>query len=292
MNVVIDPNAGFCSGVRNAIHLVEQELRKTGHIYCLGDIVHNKEEVARLERKGMKTISHQDLHNLKNATVLIRAHGEPPLTYAIAKEKNIRLIDGTCAIVSKLQDKLKTCYDEIIDEDGQIVIFGKKEHPEVDGLLGQTGGKAIVINDLEDLDQLDYRRPVYLFSQTTKNKNEYQAIQDELKTRIKHHNSDSMIHLMAHQTICSQVANRAPQLARFAGEHDAIIFVSGKESSNGKTLFDVCKKHNSRSFFISEPGELKLAEIKDLSSIGISGATSTPIWLLEKVAKKISYETS
>ena len=287
MKVEIDPNAGFCFGVKNTIERAEKELEEGNSIYCLGEMVHNDEEIRRLESLGLVTIDFEYFKTLKNAKVLIRAHGEPPETYQIAKKNNIELIDTTCPIVSRLQNRIRTCNDEIIGEKGQIIIFGKEGHAEVVGLVGQTGGDAIVISQIEDLDQIDFARPVYLYSQTTKSKKEFGKIKKEIeKRKLKYgHLGDS--HFKSYQTICGQVSNREPNLIVFAKKHDIILFVSGKKSSNGKMLFEVCKKVNPNSHFISSPGEVEIDMVKGHNTVGISGATSTPTWLLKDVASKV-----
>jgi 4-hydroxy-3-methylbut-2-enyl diphosphate reductase len=287
MKIELDINAGFCFGVKKTIERAESELEQGNSIYCLGEMVHNDEEINRLEKKGLKTIDYEDLRKLKNTRILIRAHGEPPETYQIAKENNLELIDTTCPIVSRLQNRIKTCFDEIVDDKGQIVIYGKEGHAEVVGLVGQTRGKAIVVNKVSDLDQLDSDLPVYLYSQTTKSKKGFNEIKKEIEKRLLAAGKNKKFHLLAHQTICGQVANREPALKRFAKNHDIIFFVSGKKSSNGRMLYEVCKAANPNSFFISNPDEVQKSMIEGAETIGISGATSTPTWLLKDVEKMI-----
>jgi len=289
MEIEIDPRSGFCFGVKKAIERAEEELNSRESIYCLGEIVHNDEEIHRLNKKGLKTITHNDFIKLHDISVLIRAHGEPPETYKIAKKNNIKLIDSTCPIVSKLQNRIKTCYDEILDEGGQIVIYGKEGHPEVLGLVGQTHGKAIVVTGEENVDRIDFSRPVYLYSQTTKSKTGFGKVRDAIEQRMKDHSSDEELHFLAHRTLCGQVSNREPGLRKFAKSHDAILFASGTNSSNGKMLYDVCKQVNPNSYFVSSLAEVKKYMIAGCKTIGISGATSTPSWLLKEVAEKVRY---
>ncbi len=288
MKIDIDPRAGFCFGVQNAIEIAEKELRAGHTVYCLGQIVHNEMEIARLEKLGLITIDHEQYRHLKNARVLIRAHGEPPETYRIARENNIHLIDATCPIVAHLQQKIRTCYDEIKKEQGQVVIFGKKGHAEVIGLIGQTGNTAIVINSEEDLDKIDYHRPVYLYSQTTRDIHQYEELKQEIQRRIREAGDQQPAPFISYNTICSQVSNRAPELQAFAREHDLMIFVSGRNSSNGKYLYEICRQTNPNTLFVSLPEELQLPLPGTPQRIGISGATSTPGWLMEQIRDKIA----
>lgn len=286
MRIEIDTNSGFCFGVTNAIEMAENILDHEEYMYCLGDIVHNNEEVKRLKDRGLITINRNDLKNLKDATVLIRAHGEPPETYEIAKQNNIRLIDSTCPVVLRLQEKIKQVYEETKEINGQIVIYGKHGHAEVNGLIGQTENNAIVVMDLDDLKKIDYDKPIHLFSQTTRKYQDYKYIRELIKkNKIKY--SGTTKDLVIHDTICPRVSGREPGLAEFARKHDVIIFVSGKKSSNGKMLFKVCKNHNDSSYFVSKPDEIDKKWFENVSSVGISGATSTPTWIMQKVADKI-----
>ncbi len=287
MQIDLDNRAGFCFGVENAIRIAEQELLAGKKVYCLGQIVHNEMEIERLEKLGLITIDHEAFRKLKNARVLIRAHGEPPETYEIAGTNHIELIDATCPIVAHLQNKIRTCYDEIVKEKGQIVIFGKQGHAEVIGLIGQTGNTAIVVTHPNDLDRIDYRRPVYLYSQTTRDLHEYEKLKQEIQKRIRAAGNREPAPFISYNTICSQVSNRAPELEKFSREHDLVIFVSGKNSSNGKFLYDVCRRNNPNTLFVSLPEELELPLPGHPSRIGISGATSTPSWLMEKIRDKI-----
>ena len=275
MHIEIDKNSGFCFGVVYAIEMAEDHLAEHGSLYCLGDIVHNDKEVQRLQAKGLKIISHEDLAQLKDATVLIRAHGEPPETYKIAMENNIELVDASCPVVLKLQNRVRQAHDE----DRQIVILGKPGHAEVNGLVGQTNQEAIVISSEEEVDQLDLNQPISLFSQTTKS--------TQLLYKIKEKMSAKTEDLKFNDTICRQVSNREPELRKFSDRNDVIIFVSGKKSSNGKALHQACHQVNPQSYFISDVDEIDTKWFEGQSSVGICGATSTPMWLMEKVAKAI-----
>lgn len=281
--IEIDAKSGFCFGVVNAIKKAEEELAKGGTLYCLGDIVHNNLEVERLEKLGLRTINHEEFAQLKNVRVLLRAHGEPPSTYQIAKENNIEIIDASCPVVLRLQRRIKNKYDEEKENDTQIVIYGKKGHAEVNGLIGQTDSKAIIIEKKEDLDRLDFNRNICLFSQTTKPLDGFQEIVDTISERI---NPDASFEYF--DTICRQVSNRMPNIKEFAIQHDLIFFVAGEKSSNGKVLFSECKKYNPNSYFVSSPDEIDTELIKQGISIGICGATSTPKWQMEEVEKRIA----
>lgn len=286
MIVEIDKNSGFCFGVVYAITMAEEVLDKYKTLYCLGDIVHNNVEVARLKKKGLITINHEQFKKIKNSKVLIRAHGEPPETYKIALKNNIELIDTSCPVVLKLQNKIKNGYDDIIKENGQVVIYGKKGHAEVNGLVGQIKGKAIVINDISDLEKIDFTKPINLFSQTTQSTDEYKTIIDEIKKRLIDNGKNKL--LITNNTICRQVSSRRIELTKFAKKYDVIIFVSGKKSSNGKVLYTVCKEINEHTYFISGVREIKKEWFNNVNSVGICGATSTPMWLMEKIAIKIA----
>jgi len=280
--IEIDPKSGFCFGVVNAIKKAEEELAKGGTLYCLGDIVHNNLEVDRLAKLGLVTINHEEFSKLKNAKVLLRAHGEPPTTYQIAKENNIEIIDASCPVVLRLQRRIHDKYKDEIDNDSQIVIYGKNGHAEVNGLLGQTESNAIIIEHKEDLDKLDYSKNICLFSQTTKPLDGFQEIIDLIQSRIQ-----QGARFEYFDTICRQVSNRIPNIKDFALSHDIIFFVAGEKSSNGKVLFAECKKYNSNSYFVSSPSEIDPSLIKDNLSIGICGATSTPKWQMEEVERRI-----
>ncbi|MDW3648687.1 MAG: 4-hydroxy-3-methylbut-2-enyl diphosphate reductase [Bacteroidia bacterium] len=276
LQVEIDSNSGFCFGVVYAIEMAEDHLKEHGQLYCLGDIVHNDKEVERLQELGLEIISHDELKELKNATILIRAHGEPPETYLTALENNLELIDASCPVVLKLQNRIRNAYDE----DRQIVILGKKGHAEVNGLVGQTQQEAIVISSEEEAEKLQIDKPVSLFSQTTKG--------TKLLYNIREKMNDKFEDFKFNDTICRQVSNREPELQKFSDKHEVIIFVSGKKSSNGKALYQTCKSVNPESYFISGVEELDLDWIRGKKSIGICGATSTPMWLMEEVADFIN----
>lgn len=249
MEVTIDVNSGFCFGVVFAIQMAEDELNNSGSLYCLGDIVHNNMEVERLEKKGLKIINHEQFKNLHDTKVLIRAHGEPPETYKTAIENNIELIDASCPVVLKLQNRIRNGVENL--GDGQIVVYGKEGHAEVNGLVGQTNGKAIIVDTIEDLDKLDYSKPIQFFSQTTQPTEGFKVMRDEIERRVQAAGNGNDMVLESNDTLCRQVSNREPQLREFAANHDVIVFVSGKKSSNGKVLFDVCHEINPKSYFIS-----------------------------------------
>ena len=275
LTIEIDNGSGFCFGVTTAISKAEEELAKGSTLYCLGDIVHNGMEVERLTEKGLVTINHDDLRSLHNATVLLRAHGEPPETYEIARRNNIEIIDATCPVVLQLQRRIKKQYDA--NPDAQIVIFGKKGHAEVLGLLGQTNNSAIVIEHFNGVEKLDFSRDIYLYSQTTKSLDEFHRIIDYIQEHIS-----PQATFKSFDTICRQVANRMPNISSFASRHDLILFVSGRKSSNGKVLFNECKRVNPNSYQIERAEEIDLDWLKDINTIGICGATSTPKWLMEE----------
>ncbi len=287
MKVEIDSNSGFCFGVVNAIQLAEMELGRNEELYCLGDIVHNSAEVERLKEKGLVTINHKQFKTLTNCKVLLRAHGEPPETYETAIKNNIQLIDASCPVVLKLQNNIKLGFDAILKKGGQVVIYGKEGHAEVNGLVGQTNGKAIVIGGPEDLDKIDFSKPVNLFSQTTKSIEGFYEVQNEIKQRMIQAQKSENIEFITNDTICRQVSHRQPQLREFVKKHDVVIFVSGQKSSNGKMLFQVCKEENPRTYFVSELDELKTEWFMNSKSVGVCGATSSPRWLMEKIAENI-----
>lgn len=286
MRITIDTYSGFCFGVVYAIEMAESILRKEGSLYCLGDIVHNNKEVERLNALGLKIIDHNDLKNLKNCKVLIRAHGEPPATYDLALKNSIELLDASCPVVLKLQHQIKAGYEEIKQIDGQVVIFGKEGHAEVVGLLGQTNNQAIIVASVEDLQKIDFNKHIYIYSQTTKSPKAYQDITKEIEKRVKL-TSNGEIKYIFNDTLCRQVSNREPQLKNFSNINDVIIFVSGKKSSNGKMLYKSCKDENKRSYFISDIDELRSDWFLGADSVGICGATSTPRWLMESVQEAI-----
>ena len=281
MEVTIDVNSGFCFGVVFAIQMAEDELKNTGNLYCLGDIVHNNMEVERLEKKGLKIIDHEQFKTLRDTKVLIRAHGEPPETYRTAIENNIELIDASCPVVLKLQNRIRNGVENL--GEGQIVVYGKEGHAEVNGLVGQTNGKAIIVDKIEDLGKLDYSKPIQFFSQTTQPTEGFKLMRDEIQRRINESGNSNEIVLESNDTLCRQVSNREPQLREFAANHDIIVFVSGKKSSNGKVLFDVCHEVNAQSYFVSTWEEVDASWFDNDSKVGICGATSTPMWLMEGV---------
>lgn len=280
--IEIDPDSGFCFGVVTAINKAEAELASIGEdtLYCLGDIVHNSDEVERLRAKGLHTITHADLKRLRGSKVLLRAHGEPPETYRMAKENNIEIVDATCPVVLKLQQRIKAAYSQ--PSPPQIVIYGKIGHAEVNGLVGQTDGTAIVVEHEGDLDKIDFNRPVALYSQTTKSVEGFRAIADRIRQRIA-----PECEFTSYDTICRSVSKRVDRLREFAASHDVIIFVAGTKSSNGKILFNHCLEVNPRSFMISNESALRQQWLEGAESIGICGATSTPRWLMERVRDKV-----
>jgi 4-hydroxy-3-methylbut-2-en-1-yl diphosphate reductase len=271
LNVQIDPNSGFCFGVIYAIQMAEDILDEQGYLYCLGDIVHNDEEVERLEKRGLRIIDYDTYQNLKNEHVLIRAHGEPPATYQIALENNLNLIDASCPVVLKLQNRIKTSYDK----QEKIYIYGKHGHAEVKGLLGQTNNQAVVFENIDELLQHELPPNITLYSQTTKSTDNFYKIKNYLET--KGYVVD------ANDTICRQVSNRDKDLRKFASRFNKVVFVSGTKSSNGKVLYQVCKDTNPHTYFISKVEELSPAMFAPGDSVGICGATSTPMWLMENV---------
>lgn len=281
MIVEIDQKSGFCFGVINAIGKAEETLNTEDTLYSLGHIVHNDLEVKRLQEMGLHTISHEEFFKLKNCKVLIRAHGEPPSTYEYARANNITLIDATCPVVLKLQQRVKKAAETMLPEDGQVVIFGHQGHAEVTGLVGQTNNEAIVINDPDDLKNLDLNKPVVVFSQTTKSVTEFRKLTQNIQEKSSSGN------VVTHDTICRQVSNRVPHLEKFAARFDAVIFAGGLRSSNAQVLFDVCLRNNPRSYFVSSPDDLRPEWFSGVETVGICGATSTPQWLMEQVAEKI-----
>lgn len=285
--IEIDSGSGFCFGVTTAIRKAEEELERTGVLYCLGDIVHNAGEVERLRQKGLITVNHEEFGRLHDVKVLLRAHGEPPSTYETARRNNIEIIDATCPVVLQLQKRIKQAYSDKnknADVAPLIVIYGKPGHAEVNGLVGQTNGEAVVIQDKSDLDSLDLDRDIRLYSQTTKSIEGFQEIVAEIGRR-KTKGSFQWF-----DTICRQVANRMPQMRGFAASHDVILFVSGAKSSNGRVLYEQCREVNPRTYLITDETELQPDWLKDAETIGICGATSTPRWLMQKVAEKCGNE--
>ncbi len=284
MSITIDQHSGFCFGVTRAIQAAESELQK-GALCCLGDIVHNGQEVARLELQGLQTIDYDDLRTLpSHSRVLLRAHGEPPATYWIAQQRGIEIIDATCPVVKKLQDRIRACYETHRNDESlppQIIIYGQPGHAEVIGLQGQTNNTAIVIESVDQLDRIDFSRPIYLFSQTTKSVEGFQNL-----VKAIHEKSSNFEY---HDTICRSVANRVKELQDFARANDIVFFVGGTKSSNAKVLFNHCKEANENTYFISSPDEVDLSKITNPDTrVGICGATSTPQWLMEAVSERLS----
>jgi len=286
-NITIDPNSGFCFGVVNAIKKAEEELSSEDTLYCLGDIVHNEQEMKRLAKMGLIIINHEQFAELRNVKVLLRAHGEPPSTYETAKRNNIQLIDASCPVVLALQKRIKKAYQHSSPNDTQIVIYGKKGHAEVNGLVGQTDETAIVIEDENDLRQLDFTKNINLFSQTTKSPEGLQRLVNNISEKV---HQDKKFNFS--NTICRHVAKRTPDIIKFAKENDMVIFVSGKKSSNGKELYELCKSENPNSFFVTQPEDLDNLKLDLTKKIGICGATSTPTWLMEAVSDRAKNQES
>ena len=283
LNIEIDNGSGFCFGVTTAIKKAEEELALGGTLYCLGDIVHNSMECERLRQMGLVTINHDDLRELHDVKVLLRAHGEPPSTYELARRNNIEIIDATCPVVLQLQKRIKKQYDEcsltshLSPLTSQIVIFGKKGHAEVLGLVGQTLGEAIVIESFEEVKLLDFSRDIYLYSQTTKSLDEFHRIIDYIQSHIAPEAT-----FRSFDTICRSVANRMPNISQFAARHDLILFVCGRKSSNGKVLFNECLRVNPNTHLIEGPEEIQHEWLHGIETVGVCGATSTPKWLMEQ----------
>lgn len=282
ISIEIDEGSGFCFGVVNAIRKAEDALKSDQTLYCLGDIVHNNMEMNRLENLGLKTIDRSDFSEIKNKTVLLRAHGEPPSTYTKAKENQTTLIDATCPVVLRLQRNVRLAYQRSLEDNGQVVIYGKTGHAEVNGLVGQTDGKAIVIESIEDITKVDLSRPIRLFSQTTMMVDRFLEIKSQFEQQVNSNNT-----LEVYNTVCRQVSGRIDALKKFSKRNDIIIFVSGKKSSNGKALFSECKKANPQSFMVADTSEVNPQWFNSAKKIGICGATSTPDWLMKDVADHI-----
>lgn len=276
MHIEIDSKSGFCFGVQKAISKAEELMKSGGKISCLGEIVHNHEEVERLSHSGMTTIEKETIDTISHKTVLLRTHGEPPSTYQKLKENNNKIIDATCPVVLKLQQRVHQSFEKLKMNNGQLVIYGKKNHPEVIGLNGQTNNQAIIISTLNDLENIDFTRPIELYCQTTMPLTGFDAIKEAINQQS--HNTVTI-----HDTICRQVSNRVPRMETFSTRHDVILFVSGKNSSNGKFLFEICKKNNPNSFFISTEKEIEKSWFDSAKSVGICGATSTPQWQMELI---------
>ena len=280
VKIEIDNGSGFCFGVTTAIQKAEEELAKGNTLYCLGDIVHNGQECERLKKMGLITINHEEFAQLHDVKVLLRAHGEPPATYELARKNHIEIIDATCPVVLRLQKRIKQEYDKYSNT--QIVIYGKNGHAEVLGLVGQTNGQAIVIEGMKEVDRLDFSKDIRLYSQTTKSLDEFRQIVEYIQAHISPEASFEY-----HDTICRQVANRMPNIRNFAASHDLVFFVCGRKSSNGKILYHECKQVNPNTYLIDQPGEIDHNLLKNVQSIGICGATSTPKWLMEECKKVI-----
>ena len=280
INIEIDSESGFCFGVTTAINKAEEKLSEEKTLYCLGDIVHNGMECERLSKLGLVTINHDDLLELHDVKVMFRAHGEPPQTYQVARDNNIEIADATCPVVLQLQKRIRKQYES--NPDAQIVIFGKNGHAEVLGLVGQTDNKAIVVENIEDVENLDFNHDIYLYSQTTKSLDEFHTIIDYIQNHIS-----ATATFKSFDTICRQVANRITHIAAFAQKHDLILFVSGGKSSNGKVLFNECKRVNANSHQVEGPQEIDMRWLYKITSVGICGATSTPKWLMEDCRKAI-----
>ncbi len=288
VKIEIDPNSGFCFGVIKAIETAEKELRKDGELFCIGDIVHNEKEMSRLQQAGMVSISTDYIKEIKSNKIFIRAHGEPPHTYQLAKNNNLEVVDATCPVVLKLQKRIKKSWEYLESQKGQIIIYGKKGHAEVIGLMGQTNNCAFIIESYKEIDQIDLNKPTHLYAQTTKSIAEFNRISEYLKEHIK-----AGIEFKSFDSICRQVANRLPLISSFAQQHDIIIFVGGKKSSNAQMLFKECKKANLNSFFVHDQTQLENKWFKPhIDSIGICGATSTPPWLMQEIAAKIEIITN
>lgn len=282
LNVEIDKKSGFCFGVVKAISKAEEELAKGEVLYCLGDIVHNEQEVERLTKMGMITIDHEQFAQLHNAKVLLRAHGEPPSTYQIAKENKLTLIDASCPVVLKLQSRIKNSYEMATNGDTQIVIYGHHGHAEIKGLVGQTDGKAIVIENETELDKVDFSKNIRLFSQTTKSLDGFNHLVNTVSELTK-----NKTNFEYSDTICRQVANRIPNITNFAQQNDIVVFVSGKKSSNGRVLYEHAKSINPNSYLVSDENEIAGLHLDLTKKIGICGATSTPLWQMERVRNKL-----
>lgn len=288
LKVTIDETSGFCWGVIRTIEMAEDELSNNGDLYSLGDIIHNPMEIERLGQKGLRAISVEELKDLKNARVLIRAHGEPASTYQIARDNNIEIIDATCPVVTKVQERIR----KFFDAGYQIIIFGKKEHAEVMGLVGQTNGEAVVIRSIDETDRIDLSRKTVLFSQTTMDKPAFHRLKDALREKIDElivaTMEDEAVDFHAKDTICGQVSGRDKKLKQFASENDVIIFVAGRKSSNGKVLYSICKEVNERTHFVEHESEIDFSWFDGAETVGITGATSTPQWLMEKVKQHLT----
>jgi 4-hydroxy-3-methylbut-2-enyl diphosphate reductase len=287
MEIEIDPHAGFCFGVTRVVNKAEEIIRQYGQLFCLGEIVHNQKEIERLEGIGLKTISYDEFLTLSDCRVLIRAHGEPPETYQYAIKNNIELIDGTCPIVLRLQSRIKKDFNDQNGTGAQIVIFGKKDHAEVRGLAGQTKYQAVIVESEADFEKIDFLRPVHLYAQTTMSPDKYDRLKERIAEKTTRAGSETSP-VKCTQSICGQVSGRVPLLKKFCSTHDLILFVSYVQSSNGKLLFAQCQSVNKESYFVSSTGEVRPEWLVNVRHVGITGATSTPRWLLEEFASHIA----
>ena len=288
MVIETDKHSGFCFGVQNAVEIAEKSLLKGEKVFSLGPIVHNDREVERLSSLGLVSIDHEQFRKLRDCKVLIRAHGEPPVTYTIAEKNNIEIVEATCPIVKRLQSRIRQTWNKVREGNGQIVIYGKPGHAEVVGLLGQIDSEGILVSAPADIDKVDLKKPVFLFAQTTMSLGDYSNFAEVLQAKMRKEGIDPEKNLVINRTICGQVSNREPHLKAFAEKHDVIIFVSGRESSNGRMLYSVCKKVNPETHFISSPEEIDRKWFEGRNSVGICGATSTPKWLIENIGEIIS----
>jgi len=286
MNIEIDPFAGFCFGVTRVVNKAEEIIRQYGKLYCLGEIVHNQKEIERLEGLGLITISYDEYLKLSDCRVLIRAHGEPPETYQHAKKNNIELIDGTCPIVLRLQSRIKKDFADQNGAGAQIAIFGKKDHAEVRGLAGQTRYQTVIMESEDDLEKIDFSRPIHLYAQTTMSPDKYNQLKKRILEKTAEAGTEPSL-VKCTQSICGQVAGRVPKLKKFCASHDLILFVSYIQSSNGKLLYSQCKSVNENTYFVSALHEVKPEWFFKVRHVGITGATSTPRWLLEEFAEHI-----
>ena len=283
MVVTIDPSAGFCFGVVRAVKTAENEILQGRQLSSLGDLVHNEQEIKRLNKIGLRSVTPDMFENIHNQAILIRAHGEPPETFKTAKKNNVTLIDATCPIVTRLQQRIAVSHVEMKERGGQVLIYGKQGHPEVTGLLGYTDGEAVVVKEEKDMENIDFSRPLRLYSQTTMSREGFEKIREKISALLDGHSD-----FKAYNTVCGQISGRVPLLIDFAGQHDVIIFVSGKKSSNGNYLYGICKEVNPASYFISAKKDIDEVWFENVKTVGVSGATSTPVWMLEEVAEAIT----
>lgn len=284
MKVSIEEKSGFCFGVKRAIDMAEKMLDQGETVYCLGEIVHNEKEIRRLVGKGLIFIGHKDLENLRNKKVLIRAHGEPPETYETARKNKLTVIDGTCPIVLALQNNIRKRYEEMDKTEDQILIYGKNGHPEITGLVGQTGKNALVIRDPEELKKIELKKNIILYSQTTMDTGGFEQVSDVLRKKLNFEESGKV---EINNSICSHISHREPGLRNFASRNEVLVFVAGLSSSNGRILYEICRSENAATYFISESDELNPVWFEKVRTVGVTGATSTPVWLLEEVAEVI-----